>query len=312
MKRVHLISPKHSRASLLILVVALLTAAAALSGCGERDIAVIGHSGGPLLAAVHVAEGDPEFGDSFELSRLGTPADVGYALLSGDLDAGFIDPARYEEIEKLPGFEKLDVVGKITYPFGATLVVREGLDLRLGDLEGKKIGISQPGCALWETFKADAERLNVDSSALDLQVIPFDAMIPALEAGTVDAVVLRGALAAAAVKEGHTVLYQNWEVEGSDEATGAGDGCCSLTADQVELILLAGRDNAEASGSLPALLARSQSSPLEVLRAAAARATGIPVEVLASFPVGRFEVTDRALIEELLGHDDEQGDDDDS
>lgn len=301
MKRVHLLVHEHSRASLLILLVVLLTAAAFLSGCGERDVTVIGHSGGPLLTAAYVAESDPEFGGRFELSRLGTPADVGYALLSGDLAAGFIDPARYEEIERLPGFEKLEVVGKVTYPFGATLVVRNGLEVRLGDLEGKKVGISQPECVLWDTFKADAERLNVDTEKLELQVIAFDAMIPALEAGIIDAVVVRGALAAVAVKKGHTVLYQNWEIEETD----AGDGCCPLTEDQVELILLAQRNDPEASSGLPALLTRSQSSSLEVLRSAAAQATGIPVEILADLPVSRFEVADRALIEELLSHDDE-------
>lgn len=293
----------------LLSLVALLTVAGALSGCSERDTAVIGHSGGPLLAAAYVAEGSPEFGDRFELSRLGTPADVGYALLSGDLDAGFIDPARYEAIKILPGFETLNVVGKITYPFGATLVVREGLSLRLSDLEGKKVGISQLECVLWDTLKADAERLGVDTGSFDLQAMHFDAMIPALEAGIVDAVVLRGALAAVAIKEGHTILYQNWEVEGAGNDPSVGDGCCPPTTDQVESILLAHRDNTDALRVLPELLESHQLDSQADLRSAVARATGIPIATLEGLPVGRFAVADRGLIEELLGYDDLEGED---
>ena len=137
--------------------------------------------------------------------------------------------------------------------------------------------------------------------------MPFDQMIPALEAGKVDAILTRGGHALLAVGEGHPVLYQNWNVEGGDE-------CCPKTLAQIELILVARADGARGSRLRDVVSALELGSSVSAgeLRAAAARRTRIPLAALEPFPVASFvaltpeqqaELGGGALEEEADEHD---------
>jgi hypothetical protein len=55
----------------------------------------IGHVGGPLLGPLHGALDGPAQGPlEIEARKFSTGGDVGYALLSGELDAGLIEPSK--------------------------------------------------------------------------------------------------------------------------------------------------------------------------------------------------------------------------
>jgi ABC-type nitrate/sulfonate/bicarbonate transport system substrate-binding protein len=279
----------------------LATLGLALGGCADSNTITVGHSGGPLLGALYLAAESSEWDDEwFELAKFGTSADVAYALISEDLDAGFVAPASLVDLEKLPEFTELTAIGKISFPYGATIVVREGLSLRLSDLNGHKMAIAEPECELLTAVLHDAERLGLDLSGIELVVMPFDAMIPALEAGRIDAALLKGSYAAVAEREGHTILYQNWTLD-EQAAIEAGDTCCNLTLEQLELVLLARRDSA-ATGRLPELLEAAQALGVDPLRQAAAQETGIPLATLEGLPMPTFELADDALIAELTGY----------
>lgn len=276
----------------------LVAAGLALLGCGSGEKVTVGHTGGPLLAALYLAAENPEWdGGEFQITQLGDSADVAYALLSKDLDAGFVSPARLPDLVGMPGFEELTAIGKIEFPYGATIVLREGLNLRLSDLNGRKMAIAEPECELLTAVLQDAESRGLDLSGIELVVIPFDAMIPALEAGRVDAALLKGSYAAIAQREGHTILYQNWELD-EEAARKAGDECCNLTLEQLELVLLARRDS-EAAQRLPELLEAAQAQGPELLRAAASRETSIPLETLEGIPMPNFTPAHDALVEEV-------------
>jgi len=124
-----------------------------------------------------------------DIRQFGSLSDVAYSLLHGELDAGFIEPDKLAALSELPGFERLTVVGKVTYPYGATLVLRKGLNARLQDLNGLTVALSSPHCVLQQEFVKDAERLKADISGVKYEYMPFDAMVPALEAKAVDAAI---------------------------------------------------------------------------------------------------------------------------
>ena len=89
----------------------------------------IGHGGGYLSAAVFAAQQtDSQSLQSIDLQQFNSSSDIAYGLLSGTLDAGFVEADRLAAFPRLSGFERLTVMGKITYPYGATLVLRKGLN----------------------------------------------------------------------------------------------------------------------------------------------------------------------------------------
>lgn len=269
---------------------------------GSKDNkTLVGHSGGTLIAVAYAAEQDSDWCQDYELVRLGTAADVGYALLSGDIDAGFVEVSKIPALEKLEGFEKLTAVGEITFPYGSTVILRKGLDLRLADLNGYRIGVSSTHCKLLEAFEGDAERLNIDLSDAEFVTIPFDDMLPALEAGSVDAIVSKSAYAALAQDQGHMVLYQNWDVIPGDE-------CCPAIVDQVQYVLLARKDAPQAALLLPQSLIDIQKAvEINALREAVTKATSISLSVLDSLPVATFGLADHSLIETIVGHSHPEG-----
>jgi len=262
-----------------------------LTACGtnnaQKNLLKVGHGGGYLSAALYAAKDE----SAIDIQQFHSTSDIAYALLSGTLDAGFVEAGRLAALAALDGFDRLTVIGKVTYPYGATLVLRKGLNVRLHELGGLTVAASEPGCKLLEEFAADTERLGADISGVKYEYMAFDAMLPALEAGVADGAVIRGSYAVVALQEGHSILYQNWDVEPGDE-------CCPAIIDQAVLVMLARRDRLEAAQSLADAMTSAQGrlSPDE-LRRAVADNTVIPFEVLQGQPVPEFSFADDELAE---------------
>ena len=267
-----------------------------LIACGKDDSQIkIGHSGGYLSAAVYAAQGNLA-ANSFkrpDIQHFRSSSDIAYALLSGTLDAGFVETDKLAAFAALNGFNRLTVVGKITYPFGATVVLRRGLNVRLHELSGLNVAVSASGCVLLEKFIADAKRLGADISDIKYQYMTFDAMIPALEARAVDAAIIKGSYSVVALQKGHPILYQNWEVEPGDE-------CCPAIIEQAALVLLSHRNKRDAvKPFVDALLSTQKLSP-DQLRRAVAENTVIPFEILQEQPTPEFSLANDELIKFFL------------
>ncbi|MDR1979137.1 MAG: hypothetical protein LBQ42_10445 [Synergistaceae bacterium] len=259
----------------------------------------IGHSGGNLVAALYLAS-EKEGWEDFDAVKFNSTADIGYALLSGGLDGGFVEIEKVKSLEKLPGFENLTGMGRITFPYGATLVLRKGLNLRLGELNGIKIAVSSPECVLLKALLKDAERMHADLSGVSYEVMPFDAMIPALESKTADAAVIKGAFAAVAIHQGHSVLYQNWDVQPGDE-------CCPAIVDQAVQVLLVRKEQKEKGEALANFLLLAEAEGPDALRRATAGKTALPFQVLEGQPVPEFGRADDSLIALLTEFLDDDG-----
>jgi len=272
-------------------------------GGGNKTLK-IGHGGGYLSAALYAAK--DSLGGKADIQQFGSLSDVAYALLHGELDAGFIEVDKLPALSEIPGFERLTVVGKVTYPYGATLVLRKGLNARLQDLNGLTVALSSPQCVLQKEFVKDAERLKADISGIKYEYIPFDAMVPALEAKAVDAAIIRGTYSIVALQDGHSILYQNWEVQPGDE-------CCPAVVDQAALVLLARRDKLDAVQPLLDALLAAQKLPPDDLRRAVADNTVIPFKILEGQPVPEFSLADDGLVKIFAEAAKERsgGDDDD-
>jgi hypothetical protein len=268
--------------------------------CGGNSLLKIGHGGGYLSAVVFAAQ--EEFPADY--MQFKSSADIGYSLLSGKLDAGFIDADKLAAFSRLKGFEKLEAVGKITYPYGATLVLRKGLNVRINELNGLVIAASSPECILLEDFKSDAQRLGADIADVKYEYMAFDAMIPALEARVVDAAIIKGSFAVVALHEGHSILYQNWDMVPGDE-------CCPAIIDQAALVLLARKNRPEALKPFLDALEKANELPADSLRMAVASNTVIPFEILRGQPVPEFSAADNEIIEIFIEAAEEHGDDDD-
>ena len=259
-----------------------------LVACGknntQKNLLKVGHSGGYLSAALYAADYEAD------IQRFHSTSDIAYSLLSGALDAGFVDAERLAALAALDGFDRLTVVGKVTYPYGATLVLRKGLNVRLQELDGLTITASAPGCTLLNEFAEDAVRLGVDISGVKYRYMPFDTMLPALEAEAVDASIVKGSYSVVALHEGHSILYQNWDVEPGDE-------CCPAVIDQAVLVLLARRSKLDAVEPFIDTLVRAQKLSPDQLRRAVADNTVIPFEILQGQPVPEFSPADDKLVE---------------
>lgn len=255
---------------------ALLT----LFGCGrQRESAGLrlGYNPGPLAAVVYHAE------DAFEPMPFQSPGDVGIALLAGSLDLGFVETTRAAAL--LRSSKDLEPLAAVTLPFGASVVLHKDLDLRIDELAGRRIAVMGGRCRFLHQFLADAERFGIDADAITWITLPTDQMLPALEAGELDALLTRGAHAMLAVAQGHPVIYQNWDVTGDDT-------CCPTTLAQVEFVLIARTAVLEDPRleDLLAALDAANTAPADGLREVVASRTRIPLEVLTEFPVPGFEL----------------------
>ena len=253
----------------------------------------VAHSGGFLSAVLYrTLETDLAF--DLDVYNIRYSSDIAFALMSGYLDAGFLDAQGIVEFSQVADLDQLTVVGKITHPFGATVVLREGLFRRLGELEGHRLAAIDPGCGLLADFQADAYRLGVDLSQVEFVFMPEYAMFQALEAGIVDGAVISGTNAIVALQEGHTILYQNWEMTATDE-------CCPLIVAQAALLLVARTESLDrVTPFVNALFDTNRFSSPDVLRQAVANHTVIPFDIMQGQPVPSFSRAGNDLLEAFI------------
>lgn len=100
----------------------------------------IGYGDSPLLGPLYAADerqaGRPH---AWQTVPIGSGGDIGYSLISGTIDAGFVETNKAVKLLKAPGGETLKVAGAVQFPYGATLVIRKDLNIRLGGLAGRTI-----------------------------------------------------------------------------------------------------------------------------------------------------------------------------
>ncbi len=298
-------------------IAAALAVALLVAGCGRHDHGHgrsmsgplrLGYAGGPHAAAVYAAEEQASRGDrapAFTGVPFNTSGDIGYALIAGEIDAGFIETAKASAL--LRSVNGLRAIGAVTFPYGATLVLRKDLDLRLDGLAGRTVAVAGRRCRLLHQFTADAARLDVNIESITFVPLTFDQMVPALEAGKVDAILTRGGHALLAVAQDHKILYQNWDVIGDDE-------CCPKTLAQVELVLVTRAEGVGARRvrAMVAALEAGSAASADILRATVSVRTRIPLSVLEPFPVASFtaltpeqqaELGSAGVVEEEDEHD---------
>ena len=272
----------------MMIVVAFLSVLPAVGCTRERpddDGRVrLGFVNNPLAAALYVAEARAEAGGPpapFRSISFGSSGDIGLALLAGELDSGLIETAKARSFLRNPGFH---AIGGVDFPYGATLVLRKDLNLRLDDLAGYSVAVQSAGCRLFHQFQSDAQRLGVDTQAPRFVYLSFEDMASALEAKKVDAILTQGAYALLSVALGHKILYQNWDVSGKDL-------CCPATAAQIEWVLVvrSGMDPDSLSALVASLRDASTAKSSEA-RHVISRRTRIPRENLETFPVAGFSM----------------------
>jgi len=283
------------------IIALFLLLSAVFIACGKKNTQNklrIGHSGGYLSAALYAAQDG--LSTSADIQQFHSTSDIAYALILDRLDAGFVEAEKLDAFAELDGFDQLAIVGKVTYPYGATLVLRKGLNVRLQELDGLTVAVSAPECALLDKFTEDAKRLGANISNVKYEYMVFHAMLPALESGAVDAAIIKGSYSVAALQAGHSILYQNWEVEPGDE-------CCPAILNQAALVLIARRDKLNAVKQLVDALVFAQKSSPDQLRHAVAEHTVVPFETLRGQPVPEFSPADDELLKTFLKHKHDDG-----
>lgn len=241
----------------------------------------VGHQNSPLLAFLYAASMQTEWENDYQLVRLGSSANVGYALLAGDIDAGFIEPELVLELKKLRGADMLEVIGKVTFPYGASLVVAKGNTARLSDLQKLRLAVAPNNRKLIAPFIADVERFGITLAPSDFKVLSSDAIIPALEAEQIDAALTSGAQAVIAQHAGHSILYQRWDLVPGDE-------CCPAIIYQLEYLLLARKNFTHKDDLIARLKLASKLHP-DSLRSAMSRVFRMPSGKHSDLPLASFE-----------------------
>jgi ABC-type nitrate/sulfonate/bicarbonate transport system substrate-binding protein len=266
-----------------------------LSLGGEKGVVRIGYTNNPLFVPLFVAVDKGLFrnhGLKVELKKFGSPSEIGYALLAERIDVGFVEPLKAFRLLNGHKQGRIKIVGTIGFPYGATLVVRKDLDVRLADLEGLKIAASSKDCVLLHQFKHDAKRYGVNIEQINFIYMGFDTMLPALEAKKVDAVLFKGSYGQLAELKGHKTLYQNWEVKSGDE-------CCPQYLAHIEYFILVKGLDAKTLNQLRAVLEATSKLPLEDSRKAIINHTGFPAENQSDFPVAEYANISEELKKEL-------------
>ncbi|HSW58525.1 MAG TPA: ABC transporter substrate-binding protein [Dehalococcoidales bacterium] len=271
-----------------VLMASLLVSASLLScrNAGSEKGIRIGYINSPLLAPLFLAQNEGWLEQESlqgKLVKLGNSEDIGYALLAGSLDVGFIEPEIAEIFLENNADQGFKLAGTINFPYGAALVVRKDVNVRLTELAGMTIAADDPGCSLLEDLKNALKKLNVDIDAINFVYIEEDTMLPGLEAGKVDGIITKSSYSWLAQQNGHKILYQNWQVKPSET-----DVCCALYIAHVDYYLIV-RDM-EAGVLNPLLAALDQTNQLapEKSRQAIVKYTGFPGDALEGAPVANF------------------------
>jgi ABC-type nitrate/sulfonate/bicarbonate transport system substrate-binding protein len=279
----------------------LLTTVLIATGCQDRAPSQgtapqakkprVGYNPNPLLGPLYTAQAKDK---AWELIKFGTGGDIGYALISGDVDAGFVETEKALQLIKAPGGEKLKIAGAIQFPYGATLVIRKDLKVRLDDLAGKRIAALEADCILNHQFNKDAKRHGLDPKTLKFSYMPFADMLPALESKSIDGALVKGAHAVLAELQGHKIIYQNWDIK-----AGA-DDCCPPSIAQTEYFLLVREEAVERVKPLITALVTASDLPPTQLRQAIGTQLGYPAAALEQYPTATFAVVSPEQVK-LLG-----------
>jgi len=280
-----------------IAAIALLALVASMPGSEDDGVIRIGHTGSPHLAPLFVAAQQGIFKDKdlkVELKQFGSTSDAGFALLAGRVDVVFMEPSKSFRLINENDTLGIKIAGTVNFPFAATLVVREDLKIGLADLEGMTVAAGSRYCILLSRFKHDAQRHGVDTDKINFVYIAFINMLPALEAGRVDAILTRASCALLAQAEGHKILYQNWDVA-------PGDACCPEYLAQVEYFMLVKDLEARSVKELDAALREASERPLEDSRHAITEYTRFPLVLQQGFPVAHYLGIGQELKQELGG-----------
>jgi ABC-type nitrate/sulfonate/bicarbonate transport system substrate-binding protein len=256
-----------------------------------------GYSNSPLLGTLYAIQEQAQAAagpSAWQLKQFGSGGDIGYALISGEIDAGFVETDKALQLLKTVEGKQLKVAGAVEFPYGATLVVRKDLNIRLADLSGRHLAALEADCIINHQFNRDARRHGLDPKKIRYSYLPFADMLPALEAGAIDGALVKGAYGVLAELAGHKILYQNWDIKaGSDD-------CCPPAIAQTEFLLVVREKSASRVRPLvTALLAANDLPPMEI-RAAVSRSLGYPAAALEQYPVATFAAVGNEL-RRLLG-----------
>lgn len=244
----------------------------------------IGYVSGPMAAPLYAAAAKEKQkpAKTFKLIPFKTTGDVGYGLLSGDLDGGLIEPDKAMSLFKEAKNKGLKAAGVIEFPYGASLVLRKDLKLRLDDLTGRTIAAEEPDCVLVKQFKNDAKRLGLNPDRMKFVFMPFEEMVPALEAGKIDGSVTKSSHALIAESLGHKILYQNWKI------SPGGDTCCPAFLAQVDYFLVVRPiGDVAIQGLVDIFTAANNEIPANV-KELVSKETGVSLSILDQFPLPSF------------------------
>lgn len=151
-----------------------------------------------------------------------TGAATAAAVVSGQQQIGFaaIAPLLQAQVQGLP----LELVAPSISslppeppdPNGNNpVVVRSDSDIQTAaDLNGRTIAVNALEAVAELIVRAAADRLGADASTIEFVAIPFPEMIPALEAGRVDAVALVPPFYEAALQAGHRAAFFSYPYDG--------------------------------------------------------------------------------------------------
>lgn len=285
----------------LIIVLAAIAATASfpdITGNDEQDEIRIAHTGSPHLAPLYAALEHGVFEDNglkVSLEQFGSSTDAGFALLSGKVDAAFLEPSKSFRLINENDALGIKIAGSVNFDFGSTLIISEGLNIRLNDVEGLTIAAGSRFCLLLSQFKHDAQRYGVDTEKINFVYMDFSTMLPALEAGKIDGMLTRASYSLTAQSHGHMILYQNWDVL-------PGDACCPEYLAQVEYFLLVKDIKSQNIGLLDSALTYASELPAQVKRDAIVTFTKYPTELLAkNIPVAYYMRLSQELKQELGG-----------
>ena len=257
--------------------------------------ALIGHNGSPLLAFYYASGVNESDNKSFASLKFNSSADVGYALLSGSIHAGFIEPDKVLELRKLTGFDKLEILGKVTFPYGVTVITKKGSTFRLQEINSHSFATPSDNPRLLGEFRKAVSKYPVKIDKVNFIFLPNDAIIPALEAGKIEGAIIKGSQAVLAVKEGHNILFQKWDMQPGNE-------CCPPVIDQLEFILLARKNAATVNAQLTALLKRSTTLSPSILRRALSKTENVSDTLFADLPLASYEPADDQLLTLFARH----------
>lgn len=261
----------------------------------EKDVFRIGYINSPLLSTMYYSKNKMERNYKIIFEKFSSSADVCYALLSGKVDAGFVEPSKAIVAKRFPEFINLEVVGKITYPYGGILLTKKGFDLKMQNIEGPLIAVSDENCRIFQAFKKDLQMIGKDITKINIQFMPYENMIPALESGIIDAALTKTSYGLLSEKIGLTIPYIQWDIA-------AGDKCCPAFIAQTEFLLIVNKKFRRNSAVLMNEMMANEKVPPESLAVATSFETGISSRQLLSLPQASFSPADLQLLELFEEH----------